>query len=268
MEYNLNANMYIMKNIKMHFRINTAIQMTLFIGFLALISCNNEKQVEIIIDVKHVVNDEELVFENRVYDSAIGNSYRVYTLKYYLSKFVLTDEKGEDRIVDIAHLVDAQDPSSCKIKLNPIVTQNSRRISFIFGLDEITNVEGNLLNNLENNNMIWPIPGEEGYHCMKFEGKYDSMNSGRLKNFHLHTGPTENNLNYVKMELDFQRALSIDSSYNIQLEMNIHDLLHGPNDFDFTDFEHGIMSNQKAQKILKENGKDVFRIISLEGKAI
>ncbi len=244
-------------------RFMRTLQVTVIICVLCLTSCKDSMQGQLFINLNHVVDDEMLVFEDKMYLTAAGHGYQVFRMKYYLSNFALEDKNGARCAIDAVHLVDAQDSSTCEFVLSPITLASPSKISFVFGLDEIINVEGGLENNFENANMEWPIMGEKGYHCMKFEGRYDSMQTGKLKNYHLHTGPTENNLNYVRIELDMPKELNLDSDFDVQMEMNIHNLLHGPNNYNFSEFGHGIMANQRAQETLKENGHDVFRIISI-----
>ena len=85
------------------------------------------------------------------------------------------------------------------------------RISFTFGLNETVNVDGGLPNTQENVNMEWPIPGDQGYHYMKFEGRYQVNGMGDQKNFNLHTGATGGNQNFIEVSVPFS-AMTVDGT--------------------------------------------------------
>lgn len=226
-------------------------------------ACNVKESGEFYINMYHVVQKENLQPEDKIYHAASGHGYKVYRLKYYLSQIILEDDKGESLSIDVVHLFDILTPKTLKFKVGKIPVSNYTRLSFIFGLGKEKNVEGGLENTLQNNNMEWPIIGEKGYHYMKFEGKYDSLHTGIMKNYHIHTGPTGNNANFITIDLPLPKPIKEQSDLIVKMEMDIHKLLHGPHDYDFTEFDHGIMDNQNAQEILKENGGDIFRIVSV-----
>ena len=243
---------------------NRVFRFSFFFFVLSLYGCKNNESGSLFLNIEHVVQSEKLEFEQKKYQTSAGHGYRVLRFKYYISKFALKSSNGAVHLLDTVQYCDAQDPSTCKFKLGPFTPGKYSELSFIFGLDEMSNTEGSLENNLANNNMEWPVPGEKGYHYMKFEGKYDSLNTGKEKNFNLHTGATGNNQNFVQINLDLP-DLEIDrNEWKITLELDIDEWLHRPNDYDFEKFSQGIMANQTAQEILKLNGYDVFRIISID----
>ncbi len=236
--------------------IRTALVFILFVG------CQGKSANNLYVQLNHVVLGEALDFEQMKYKTAAGHGYEVSRLKYYISTFELKKADGSIYLVDDVHYCDARDTSTCHFVLEPIPDANYTELSFLFGLDDKTNVKGGLENNLINSNMAWPIPGEEGYHYMKFEGRYDSMNTGVIKSFNLHTGPTKNNLNYFKINVDLSDLDIHQNSWIINLEMDLDRWLHDPVAYDFSEFGQGIMSNQNAQQILKQNGHNVFNLVS------
>lgn len=229
-------------------------------------SCTKNELASIYLNIEHVVNGEELEIEERKYQTAAGHGYEVMRLKYYLSEISLDNEDGSSFSFDTVHLFNTLEPTTCILKLGPIPVSEYQNLSFIIGLDEEKNIEGNLQNTIQNNNMEWPVIGEKGYHYMKFEGKYDSLSTGKIKNFNLHTGPTGNNQNFVNIKLDLIETISIQNDIFINMEMDINELLHHPNNYDFEMFDQGIMGNQMAQELLKQNAYNVFRIVSVEEK--
>ena len=140
------------------------------------------------------------------------------------------------------------------------------QLNFTFGLDENVNVDGGLPNTLTNINMEWPIPGDQGYHYMKFEGKYDSFNSGVIKNFNLHTGATKGNQNYINISLPLNDLVLVDEDWDIHVMLDLNEWMQNPITYDFEVFGPMIMANQDAQDILKANGPSVFSIESIEKK--
>ena len=234
---------------------------TLFIfALLWFNGCKSEQSRTLYINIDHVVQGEKLVFEDKVYSTAAGHDFKVFRLKYYLSDFVLEKEDGTKITIDTVHLCNAVKPDTYHLNLGQIPVGHYKKISFILGLNKEKNKEGSLENNMENNTMEWPVIGEKGYHYMKFEGKYDSLRTNTWKNFNLHTGPTQNNENFVTYHLNLPAEENDRSDLVINLEMDIHRLLHGPKDYDFNEFGQGIMANQRAQEILQQNAANFFQI--------
>ncbi len=231
---------------------------------LMLTACRqNDKKIRVDLNILHVVKGVPLQFEDKIYQTKAGNPYVVYRLKYYLSDFTFTGEDESIFLVDTAILCNAKEPESCRIHFNDIPLKSYKKLSFILGLSEQKNVEGGLENTMKNNRMEWPIIGEKGYHFMKFEGRYDSLTTGKWLNFNLHTGPTGNHKNYVIIQLPLPKIVKR-KDFQINMEMDIDRLLHGPVDYNFATFGQSIMGNQNAQQTIKDNAKDVFRIMSVK----
>jgi hypothetical protein len=227
-------------------------------------SCKKDKDPGFITLVfNHTVAGEALEFENIIYPARAGHIYSVIRLKYYVSNFNLHNANGSIVEVNKVHYRDAEMEETKSLSLGEIPYGDYNKISFIFGLDEETNVDGGLPNTQTNINMEWPIPGDQGYHYMKFEGKYDSLDMGVIKNFNLHTGATMGNQNYVEVSLPLS-SFSVDgNSWKINLEMDLNEWLQNPNVYDFEEFGSLIMMNQTAQSVLKANGATVFSISSV-----
>ncbi|MDH3651443.1 MAG: hypothetical protein OEQ53_17300 [Saprospiraceae bacterium] len=233
-----------------------------FALILLLCNCKRNTSNTTFLNIGHVVRGHKLEFEVKKYQTAVGHGYRIFRLKYYVSNFVLERGDGSIYLVDKVQYCDARDPETCRFNLGSIPPGTYNKLSFIFGLDETKNVEGGLENNVVNGNMEWPVPGEKGYHYMKLEGKYDSLNMNVERNFSLHTGAISNNQNFVRIELELPQLSLGTNDHNINVAMDIDEWLHHPNDYDFGEFGQGIMSSQTAQEKLRQNGSDVFRLVS------
>jgi hypothetical protein len=236
---------------------------TLTFILLSLFSCKKDSEVgTITLRLNHEVDGEQLEIEQIKYLSKAGHAYSVVNLKYYLSQIVLHENKGSTFSSDNVHLFDILNPASEQYEMQDVPNGDYTSISFIFGLDETTNVDGGLENNFENINMEWPIPGDQGYHYMKFEGRYDSLATGIIKSFNIHTGATMGNQNYFELTLPFSKMALRSNSWTINLSMDLNEWFQNPNTFDFA-IREMIMTNQTSQEMLKANGATVFSITSV-----
>jgi len=102
---------------------------------------------------------------------------------------------------------------------------------------------------------------------MQYEGRYDSLGSGTIKPFNLHTGPTFGADNSFVVELPFSQDVTIDgNTWEFELTMDLQEWLQNPNTYDYETFGLAIMPKQAAQDVLRENGKTVFSINKLTEK--
>jgi hypothetical protein len=246
--------------------LNTLSFSVLFFFFLFVSGCKEEETPGFVqLNFDHLVKGQELKLNETWYDCTAGHKYQVTRLKYYTSNFILTASDGTTFEVKKVHYRDIENPDTRSFSLGEVPENEYKSLSFIFGLDEATNVDGGLPNTTTNINMEWPLPGDQGYHYMKFEGRYDMLGTGTLKNFNLHTGATGNNQNYVQITIPFHHAMTLDNgTWNIDLVMDMNEWLQNPNVYDFETFGSMIMANQNAQIVLKQNGADVFTIESVE----
>ncbi|MEK7255270.1 MAG: MbnP family protein [Bacteroidota bacterium] len=237
-----------------------------FFLLLLVAGCKKEEAASFVrLNFDHLVQGQALQLNDTWYDCAAGHKFQVARLKYYVSNFTLTATDGSVFESDEVHYRDVEKEDTRSLMLKDVPKGEYASISFIFGLDEDTNVDGGLPNTTTNINMEWPIPGDQGYHYMKFEGKYDSLGTGVLKNFNLHTGAAKNNQNYVQITLPFHHAVTVDGgTWALGMSMDLNEWLQNPATYDFEDFGSMIMENQDAQQVLKENGKDVFSVVSFE----
>ncbi len=245
------------------------------ISILALIlfsvfSCEKESGISTIsstvtLHLDQTVNGEQIEIEQIKYLCEAGHTFSVVNLKYYLSEIVLHEKGGNTVSGEKVHLRDINVPSTEQYLIENVPNGDYTSISFIFGLDETKNVDGGLENTVENINMEWPIPGDQGYHYMKFEGRYDSLNTGVIKSFNIHTGATMGNQNYFEVTLPFSEMPIRSNSWVINLSMDLNEWFQNPHTFDFVGMEM-VMMNQAAQEILKANGSTVFSITSVTKK--
>lgn len=231
---------------------------------LLSLGCEKDKNAEsgfMNLHFDHSVDGDVLELEKLKYLSPVGHPYSVVRLKYYISNIALVKMDGSKMPFEQIHYVDAEDANSRSLELGEVPAGEYTGLSFTFGLDEATNIDSGLPNTQANLNMEWPIPGDQGYHYMKFEGRYDSLGSGVINNFNIHTGATMGNQNFVEVNLPLDQNMNVDgNNWQIDLDMDLNEWLQNPNSFDFAEFGPMIMMNQNAQRLIKENGSTVFSI--------
>jgi hypothetical protein len=245
---------------KLHFSLLTGC----LLAILLLSACQKDAEkgaVTLLFDEE--VSGQPVVLNDFRYDCQAGYTFSVIRLKYYVSNFALRKSDGTEYRLDTVHYYEMGLDDTRAFTLRDVPPGTYTQLSFIHGLDETINVDGGLPNTLTNINMIWPLPGDQGYHYMKFEGKYKTPGSETVKAYNLHTGPTGNNQNYIRITLPLNNLKIDGDEWQIGLRMDLNEWLQNPHTYDFETFGHMIMDKQDAQLILKANGADVFRVVSV-----
>jgi hypothetical protein len=217
----------------------------------------------------HTINNAAVLFNERTYTNTAGNQYQVNEIKYFISKITLTDLEEKSVIITQdagIHYVDCSLEKTLKWNIYSIPLGRYKAVSFVFGLDENDNQSNRFVNPPECN-FSWPESLGGGYHYMQINGKFRN-NEGDLQNMNIHTGigqiyDENNNVkefvqNYFTVTIPIHCSVYADYSSHITLNMEIQRWFDTPNLYNFDDFGTGIMQNQKAQELLKENGGNVF----------
>jgi hypothetical protein len=224
----------------------------------SLISCKKKtesKDAKVSFSFNHYIDNHPLEFDTIKYSNEAGNHYGVSTLKYFVSDFVLTNTDGNSINFNGAFFVDAKEiENNTFISATTIPAGTYNKLSFIFGLNEDKNVNAAFPNPPENN-MEWPIPLGGGYHYMKLEGKFDSVNT--IKNYQAHTGRLMEVPHFINISISDLNLLIDGSDKTINLDMDINKWWIGPNTLDLNNIS-GIMGNEEIQTKLMENGSDIF----------
>ena len=226
---------------------------------LLMTACKEDPEPgTVVLNFEQKVGNQALQFDNMIYTSPAGHPFLLSRLKYYVSNISLHNTDGTSYDTDIVHYREEGVDETKTLTLEKVPAGTYDRISFIYGLDENINVDGGLENTLTNINMEWPIPGDQGYHYMKFEGRYDSLATGVIN---LHTGATQGNQNYIPFTINLPSPITIDkNSWEVDMMMDMMEWLQNPNVYDFAEFGQAIMMNQNAQLVLKANGADVWSV--------
>jgi hypothetical protein len=235
------------------------------VATLLVLSCKKEGEEAlntgtVNIEFKHKVGSEDLEFDSKIYTNAVGHSYEVRTLKYFISKIYFVKSDGTTKENSNPIYVDADDELT-RIKANAIELPYGiySSIGFTFGIDSKMNVK-DTLTSVKENSMAWGMQGG-GYHYMKLEGTYDSLGVDSVtKSFALHTGPTMGHSYDFQIAFDNTAFTMDENGLNIEITMDINEWFTDPNLYDFEEYGHMIMMKMDAQTRLKANGISVFSI--------
>jgi len=243
----------------------------LIISVLFFCSCHKEKYGSIELHFTHTIDTSPITYNQLIYKNKAGNQYQINEVKYFISKMILLDESGksfEIKQENNIHYVDNSIKKTLRWKLIDIPQNHYSSISFVFGLDENENVSNRFVNPPESN-FSWPKVLGGGYHYMQLNGKFINKN-GEIQNMNIHTGIgqiyNENNEttqfihNYFMVNLPVDFYVEKNKATVLTLNMEIQRWFDTPNLYNFDEFGTGIMQNQYAQKLLKENGKNVFEM--------
>ena len=234
----------------------------------------NEK-AEINLNLGYEVNGKSLVTDSLCYENEAGNKFLITEIQWFLSNIELKNEAGDwimlhqtglSDTLDVSRVyyIDTDIPESQTLHSSPVKVGHYTAIRFTFGLDEPDNQTG-LFTDPPESEMFWPEMLGGGYHYMKMNGKYLNAED-RLAPMAIHLGIGQNEdctefyQNYFIVELPIEFNVKVNTKNQLDLTMVIDNWFRNPNTIDFDEFGSHIMQNQTAQRLLKGNGKDVFRI--------
>jgi len=237
-----------------------------------LVSCNKHKENGTLeLRFSHTIDKNPVQFNQLIYTNKAENKYQVNEVKYFISRLLLIDDEGKS--IEIKqdagiHYVDCSLENTLRWQISLLPQKKYTALSFVFGLDENDNKSNRFVNPPESN-FSWPDFLGGGYHYLQINGKFLNKN-GDLQNMNIHTGigqikNAENEItqfvhNFFTVNLPVNFLIENNKTTHIKLNMEIQRWFDTPNLYNFDDFGTGIMQNQNAQKLLKENGKNVFEI--------
>lgn len=240
----------------------------IFIPFIALVamtitSCEKEDDQQefsnVSLSFSHKVGSENLEFDTLKYTNVANHKYEVTKLEYFVSNITFHHSNGEEYTVAGPLYVNAEEANTLNQAGLELPQGNYSGVSLTMGLDTAMN-KSNTLTTAEAVAMAWPDQMGGGYHYMKFEGRYDSLETGNVKNFALHTGASGGTAYDFKSEfLNANFTVGADNLV-LNITMDVNEWFTGDNVYDFVDYGSRIMGNQSAQLHLKNNGPSVFNI--------
>ena len=235
-------------------------------NILLVFACQKDEKIEdqhphLKLSVQHKVDSQYLEFDTLKYVNRVGHKYEVQTLKYFISNIHFHKSGGSKTILKGPFYIDAEDTSTFNINEHVDITSGTYdKISLTFGLNTASNVS-DTLNSIEEIAMNWPVPMGGGYHYMKLEGSYDSLQLGIKKNFTVHTGAAMGKPYHIDLEIPDSNFKVSKEDISVKIQMNVNEWFTDPNDYDFSTYNLMIMMDTKAQEALKANGKSVFTAI-------
>jgi hypothetical protein len=262
------------------------VQVFIFLAILvvlmtALSSCHKSKAEPIQpagslkLLLSHNVDGAPLVKNDLRYVNAALNPYMITEVKYFISDIVLFRSGVPATIIDNPNdifYIDEDITSTKTIRvMNAIPEGSYDSIGFTFGIPESKNQSYRFVNPPESN-MGWPEILGGGYHYMMMNGKWqDTAGIVQPFNFHLGIGQLYHGQGYsvdsiyMYVQNCFRVNLAGSSfvvhdqeSITFRITMNIESWFNTPHVYDHNYWGGGIMQNQAAMQMARENGIDAF----------
>lgn len=228
------------------------------IGTLVLFSCKKDKEAlfpqytPVTINVSYSVDSIPLIFDSLIYTNDAGELYAISKLEYYISNITFHASDGSVYNTNKIIYLNANNPSSNSIVLDPIPVGKYSHITFNIGLDASHNISYSLPNTAENIDMVWPEMMGGGYHFMKLEGHYFSNSS--TFGYAIHLGK---NANLVSCTINEECTVS-SSDAELEFNMNINEWYRNPQQYSFIADGNYTMSDSLLMAKIKNNGADAF----------
>lgn len=236
---------------------------------------NKEKSGNIELNFTHKINNKDISYNKLIYTNAAGNLYQINEIKYFISSvYFIKDNNQYVKVTDNSgiHYTDLNYSNTLKWNIPNIEEGNYTGIYFVYGLNENDNTSNRFVNPPESN-FFWPEILGGGYHYMQINGKFQD-NSNGIKNMNFHTGIGRIYANadstayayihnYFTVSLPVEFTVTKNKTTTLSLCMNVENWFQNPYIYDHNFYGSSIMQNQRAQEIIRENGKkDVFSIQS------
>lgn len=254
---------------------------------LGIISCNQDEDdkintevntpVETTFNFTHNWDGKTIVgsnMENTKYQTENGESITIGPrFRYIISNITFTKSGSETPIILSGYnLIDVGTDSNLSYTPEDKITTGEYNVSFIYGLTNQENIDGKYQDLNTASFGIQPMLGG-GYHYMQLDGKYTKQ--GSLENgFNYHhiravnpdptNGPSfPDQPTFIKVNLG---VISITDNTAIEVKMNVAEWFRNPNTWDLNVFNQMLMGNSTAQKMMNENGQNVFSLGAITNK--
>jgi hypothetical protein len=221
----------------------------LFALLFACTACNDNPPAPLptgtlSIDFAHLAGSEQVVPGPQVYTNALGESFNIDVLQYYISNIVLKQANGTEWAYpqDSSYfLIKAHEPASKKIQLRNVPAGDYTEIAFMIGVDSLRNTmdvsrrTGVLDIGGEGSTMYWNW--NSGYIFFKMEGSSPQApadNTGQNK-YRYHVGlfggyntRTLNNTRVKTLPFNGQRAqVGPGHSPSVYIDVDVLQLFSG-----------------------------------------
>ncbi|MDR0713599.1 MAG: hypothetical protein LBF89_04985 [Bacteroidales bacterium] len=243
---------------------------------ICLLSCcdlrgqNPQQTARWTIRLLHCVDNVPAVYDTLAYSNASGNRYAVCRIQYFISRITLHARGTEVPAGEPQHYADSG-LSPTLLWQTDVPAGRYDSLSFTFGLSPELN-QSYIFRNPPENLMFWPEALGGGYHCMKLDLKYINRN-GQIAHFNCHLGNGQEKNpdgqvtgrvgNHFRVTLPLQLTAEAGKTAETRLVMRIEKWFDAVHRIDFNRFERGIMDNLDAMRLFRENGRQVFDILTL-----
>jgi len=240
-----------------------------------------EKNGKIVLSFTHLINGEPIQFDTIIYVNEAGNPYLVNEIQYFISDVTLYKNNGNEILIDDwkdIHYVDTDLPYTWTWEVYDKIPEGVyNSVSFTYGFSEEKNISFMFVNPPERD-MFWPEFLGGGFHYMKLNGKWlEAGQSTQNTPFDFHlgigqiyysypdsiTGFTHNNFRVSLPNSGF--TILTGQTKEIEIIMNVENWFKDPYIYDHDIWKGYIMQNQDAMQIVKENGYNVFSIVTGQG---
>jgi hypothetical protein len=165
---------------------NNKIRIVFFLVLFFQVALAQEKKDSVFANLNLTFQDKPLEL-NKEYVSGNKDTLQLTVFKFYISNLKLEyADKTTYSEPEIYHLIDIENPNSCKIPIENIADKAISRVSFSIGVDSLASVSGALEGDLDpTRGMYWAW--QSGYINMKLEGRSSSCKT-RKNEFQFHIG--------------------------------------------------------------------------------
>ena len=205
-------------------------------------------------DISFRVDTAAVQANKLIYHNKAGNNYSITNYQCYLSNFAMLNEKQQWVGGSDVWFADAFDAKTQRYTSYSIPAGVYSKLRLIIGLDSLHNLNDALPATAANINMKWPPEMGDGYHFLKFEGKYVD-DSNNIRGFMMHLGT-----NMFKVELEIPVAYNTATDTVLSLSMNINEWFCNPFTYSLTRQGASTMTADSLMNYIKNNGSDVLSI--------
>ena len=207
-------------------------------------------------------------FNTIQYTNGFGTSLSITRLRYLITQVSFTNQDGIKTLVKDYHLVDLSQDNTLTIN-DILLPPGAYNLKMRFGFTEATNTTS-VYPDL--NAASWNVPENlgGGYHYMQMEGRYlDTTDELFIYAYHTisavqNPGP-ENTREDTSIEIDLGEITVPQGATQINVNMRIDQWFENPNLWNLNELNGLLMGNYTAQKMMQENGQNVFSLASNMG---
>lgn len=196
-------------------------------------------------------------FNNFKFTTENGELISIELLRYVVSNVSVGQTNKKYQLINVG------ENTGTEIVLNQ-VAQGNNFVKFTFGFTDADNIDG-IYPDLNSTSFNVPMMMGGGYHYMQFDGKYKDTNN-QDANFNYHTIRAvnmSNPMNLILEDTSFEIEIGtfeFSKNTTIEIKMNIAEWFKNPNLWDLNVLNTVLMPNFDAQKLMSENGKNVFSL--------